>query len=110
TAFQPEGPYRLGGHCLGGLIAFEMAQQMRRRGQEVACVVMIVPPSLVRYVPPFLVSPFQFAMPGPFTSRRQPLDPRGLSGEALGMALLNYHAEVAADYFVQHYAGRLVLI
>lgn len=33
---QPQGPYYLFGRCLGGLIAFEMAQQLRKQGQEVA--------------------------------------------------------------------------
>jgi amino acid adenylation domain-containing protein/FkbM family methyltransferase len=39
--FQPQGPYFLGGFCLGGLIALEMAQQLRGSGQEVALVIMI---------------------------------------------------------------------
>jgi aspartate racemase len=33
--FQPEGPYYLGGYSLGGLIAFEMARQMRMENQQV---------------------------------------------------------------------------
>jgi thioesterase domain-containing protein/acyl carrier protein len=33
---QPEGPYCLFGWCAGGYIAFEMAQQLYREGQEVA--------------------------------------------------------------------------
>ncbi len=32
---QPEGPYRLGGWCIGGLIAYEMAQQLVTEGQNV---------------------------------------------------------------------------
>jgi amino acid adenylation domain-containing protein len=40
-AFQPEGPYYLGGFCLGGLLALEAAQQLTAAGQEVALVVMI---------------------------------------------------------------------
>ncbi|MEZ0165116.1 AMP-binding protein [Kineococcus sp. LSe6-4] len=32
---QPQGPYRLAGHSLGGLIALEMAQQLRRAGEDV---------------------------------------------------------------------------
>jgi amino acid adenylation domain-containing protein len=40
-AFQPEGPYFLGGHCNGGLIAFEMAQQLKSQGQEVALLAII---------------------------------------------------------------------
>jgi amino acid adenylation domain-containing protein/FkbM family methyltransferase len=39
--FQPEGPYFLGGFCLGGLLALETAQQLTAQGQEVALVVMI---------------------------------------------------------------------
>jgi thioesterase domain-containing protein len=40
-AFQPEGPYYLGGFCLGGLLALEAAQQLTAAGQEVALVVMM---------------------------------------------------------------------
>ncbi len=38
---QPQGPYQFGGWSLGGLVAFEMAQQLRSRGEEVARLVMI---------------------------------------------------------------------
>jgi thioesterase domain-containing protein len=38
---QPEGPYLLGGWSIGGNIAFEMAQQLQRAGQEVALLVLI---------------------------------------------------------------------
>ncbi|MCT7951052.1 amino acid adenylation domain-containing protein [Ancylothrix sp. C2] len=33
---QPQGPYYLAGHSLGGLIAFEMAQQLIREGEKLA--------------------------------------------------------------------------
>ena len=33
---QPEGPYLLGGYCLGAYIAFEMARQLKQQGQKVA--------------------------------------------------------------------------
>ncbi len=38
---QPAGPYFLGGMCIGGLIALEMALQLRAKGQEVALVVAL---------------------------------------------------------------------
>ena len=38
---QPHGPYYLGGWCLGGDIALEMAQQLQGQGEDVALVVMI---------------------------------------------------------------------
>ena len=34
-SLQPEGPYHLGGSSFGGMIAFEMSQQLRALGQEV---------------------------------------------------------------------------
>ena len=40
---QPQGPYFLGGFCGGGLLAFEVAQQLRARGQEVSLLVLIEP-------------------------------------------------------------------
>ena len=37
---QPEGPYFIGGHCIGGLIAFEMAQQLHRQGERVGLLAL----------------------------------------------------------------------
>jgi thioesterase domain-containing protein len=37
---QPNGPYYLGGHAVGGIVAFEMAQQLRRQGQKVALLTL----------------------------------------------------------------------
>ena len=38
---QPQGPYRIGGWSLGGVAAFEIAQQLRQQGQTVSRVVLI---------------------------------------------------------------------
>ncbi len=35
-AVQPRGPYLLGGHCIGAMVALEMALQLQRRGERVA--------------------------------------------------------------------------
>lgn len=37
---QPEGPYFLGGYSFGGVVAFEMAQQLTAQGQDGAVVVL----------------------------------------------------------------------
>jgi amino acid adenylation domain-containing protein len=37
---QPQGPYHLAGWCLGGIIAFEIAQQLRQQGEEVALLAL----------------------------------------------------------------------
>jgi thioesterase domain-containing protein len=38
---QPQGPYRLGGMCAGGTIAFEMALQLEARGQVIEWVALL---------------------------------------------------------------------
>jgi len=38
---QPEGPYYLGGHSFGGLVAFEMAQQLQRAGDEIGLLAVL---------------------------------------------------------------------
>ncbi|ATB48375.1 non-ribosomal peptide synthetase [Corallococcus macrosporus DSM 14697] len=40
-ALQPEGPYYLGGHSMGGHIAYELAQELKARGREVGAVAML---------------------------------------------------------------------
>ena len=42
---QPEGPYFIGGYCGGGIVAFEVAQQLQAQGQKVALL------ALFDYVP-----------------------------------------------------------
>ena len=50
---QPHGPYFLGGWCMGGNIALEMAQQLQRQGEEVGLLVLVqsAPPDYPRYRP-----------------------------------------------------------
>ncbi len=38
---QPQGPYAIGGWSLGGLVAFEMAQQLQAQGQELSCLALL---------------------------------------------------------------------
>ncbi|MEO8069367.1 MAG: amino acid adenylation domain-containing protein [Flavobacteriales bacterium] len=37
---RPTGPYLLGGYSFGGIVAFEMAQQLRKSGEEVALLAL----------------------------------------------------------------------
>ena len=41
--FQHEGPYLLAGWCNGGLVAYEMARQLRAEGQEVDLLALLDP-------------------------------------------------------------------
>lgn len=38
---QRDGPYYLGGYCLGGAIAYEMAQQLKQNGDEIALIALL---------------------------------------------------------------------
>ena len=38
---EPKGPYHLAGYCFGGLLAFEVAQQLARQGDQVGALVFI---------------------------------------------------------------------
>ncbi len=40
---QPDGPYNLAGHCFGGLIAWEVARQLRSADQPVATLALFDP-------------------------------------------------------------------
>ena len=41
---QPHGPYKIGGYCFGGLVAFEMAQQLRAVGETTGPIAMFNAP------------------------------------------------------------------
>jgi thioesterase domain-containing protein len=43
---QPRGPFQLGGHSSGGVVAYEMARQLHQRGLEVALVLLLDTPPL----------------------------------------------------------------
>ena len=40
-SIQPSGPYLLGGHSFGGLVAFEMATQLHKQGHKVALLALL---------------------------------------------------------------------
>ena len=50
---QPTGPYFLGGYCFGGMLAFEIAQQLRKQGDQVALLVLLTPSRLIHDVGAF---------------------------------------------------------
>jgi acyl-CoA synthetase (AMP-forming)/AMP-acid ligase II/thioesterase domain-containing protein len=43
---QPAGPFRIGGYCLGGILAWEIARQLEALGRDVEFLVLIDSPSL----------------------------------------------------------------
>ena len=56
--FRPHGPYLLGGYCLGGILAVEVARQLTERGEQVPLVVLLDTPApgyprALRHVAPY---------------------------------------------------------
>ena len=39
--FQPDGPYHVGGYCFGGVVAYEVARQLRAAEDDVALVAIL---------------------------------------------------------------------
>ena len=46
----PKGPYRLGGYCAGGIVAFEVARQLRALGEEVRLLALFGTPCPTLYL------------------------------------------------------------
>ncbi|HEY0079187.1 MAG TPA: amino acid adenylation domain-containing protein [Pyrinomonadaceae bacterium] len=83
-AAQPSGPYVLGGWSMGGVVAYEMAQQLREQGEEIASLSM-----LDSYVPTYS---FASAEEDEATLLAMFAEDVGLAPEQLSLA----HAELAA--------------
>jgi acyl-coenzyme A synthetase/AMP-(fatty) acid ligase/thioesterase domain-containing protein len=66
---QPEGPYHVGGHSFGGLVALEIAHQLRDAGEEVALLVVL---------DSFPPDPASHPTPGPMSPARRLRDALGL--------------------------------
>ncbi len=49
---QPHGPYFVGGYCGGGTIAYEVAQQLHRDGEQVAMVALFDSMNWSKFPPP----------------------------------------------------------
>lgn len=55
---QSEGPYFLGGNCFGGLVAFEMAQQLQVQSQKVALLALFEAYVPGTFYPLYGIKPF----------------------------------------------------
>jgi thioesterase domain-containing protein len=59
---QPRGPYRIAGASMGGMVAFEMARQLREAGREVELVALMDTPCGDQ-MPPRPEEDFEFVAP-----------------------------------------------
>jgi thioesterase domain-containing protein len=122
--YRPNGPYLIAGHCAGGTLAFEAAQQLTASGEEVALLALIGSPfpTSFRLVPQILFRLERHAKAltsGSLQDRqryiisrlRQRLHPQeiesGISPAVLAARQRVESATVAAvrNYKPRHYAG-----
>ncbi|NQX71852.1 acyltransferase domain-containing protein [Paenibacillus alba] len=81
-AVQPKGPYDLGGFSLGGVLAYEVARQLQKLGEEVNTIVL-------------LDSPFGYINQGDGLQRKQ-VNPKTYILQAINLAIL---ASLKPDQF-----------
>lgn len=117
--FQPDGPYYLAGFSLGGLIAYELAQQLLAQGQDVAMLAPI-DSNPFRHTLPLGV---KMAINGPYLAsrlatrvgqiRRLPLAewPGYLRRrwDTLGRLSGDYYESVVSNSQMQRYPGKIDL-
>jgi thioesterase domain-containing protein/acyl carrier protein len=124
---QAHGPYFLAGYSFGGMVAFEMAHQLRTAGAQVGALILIdtTAPGVHRAAPPFYTTAYvrwpsaqrYFALDRVVTDGRTGDRPgrwslRGLSDDSL---LRFVHVERAATaatraYRPRSYAGHALLV
>ncbi len=104
---QPHGPYALGGHCNGGLVAYEAAQQLVREGERVDFLVMVAPPPGVR-----VESAEAATLPGDTwkPDPRGPVDMTGLVPEQRRACLIFAYRDLCARYVMRPFPGKFVIV
>jgi len=118
-SLQPAGPYFVGGFSLGGLIAFEMAQQLRAQGEEVGMLVLfdtypgnLKPVTAASFVKLLLTPSWQHwfhDLPRKVQKRMR----RALRNRKVPQFLRDVrdsNAAAAENYVLRPYAGRATLI
>jgi thioesterase domain-containing protein/acyl carrier protein len=127
-AFQPHGPYFLGGHCNGGFVALEMARRLLAAGETVPVVILIDVPALrrnrIRGLSEMTSTLRRLILGEPrrlvkAALRRLLRLPRLLPGKPRPpepnladwrKTLLDHYEELVANYAARPYPGRIVLL
>jgi amino acid adenylation domain-containing protein len=93
----PTGPYFLGGHCNGAMVAFEMARRLQDEGSEVGLLAMMDP------------SPVIGGIPG-VARAAAGIDLDTLAPDARHSEVMRLYGEICRSYAPGYYRGKLTLI
>ena len=107
-SFQSEGPYVLGGFCNGTVVAFEMAQQLRRQGKRVEAVVLILAPP-ESWLQPYSPLALADALRGK-AGRRRSFDLRDVPVKYRPDRLMRVFGRLYLRYRFKPFPGRLLVI
>ena len=106
---QPQGPYLLGGRCIGGIIAFEIARQLKKHGEQVLVVTMSDTPN------PFIEEQQRVDSLNHWRLVEQPrwrekMTEHGLSSTQVEnfLRVMDANQQIIANYKPQLYSGRVV--
>ena len=104
----PEGPYFLGGHCNGSLIAFEMAQRLLDDDCKVGLLVMMEPPAVQK-----LASSSDIGVRSGASDMESKaathVDLDKLFPEARHNAILRLYGDICKNYVPKFYRGKQTL-
>jgi thioesterase domain-containing protein len=103
---RPNGPYVLGGHCNGALVAVEMASQLVAEGEEVPLVVVLdakAPAPWRRDIAD--ASAAASTLPSQRDTERSPAEKTG----SVRDVFLRYRRAIAG-YAPEHYPGRIAVL
>ncbi|MGW3927935.1 beta-ketoacyl synthase N-terminal-like domain-containing protein [Streptomyces microflavus] len=103
---QPEGPYDIGGFCLGGIVAYEVTRRLQAQGQDVASLTMVDSPDGTGLAKSN-ASGFQSARSAALQVVNSLLWPAGEKDPAVLRARLVHRDEVADDLDEEAFVLRL---
>ncbi|MFJ1954689.1 beta-ketoacyl synthase N-terminal-like domain-containing protein [Streptomyces microflavus] len=103
---QPEGPYDVGGFCLGGIVAYEVTRRLQAQGQDVASLTMVDSPDETGLAKSN-ASGFQSARSAALQVVNSLLWPAGEKDPAVLRARLVHRDEVADDLDEEAFVLRL---
>ncbi|MEO1373522.1 MAG: thioesterase domain-containing protein [Cyanobacteria bacterium J06635_10] len=106
---QPQDPYLLGGRCIGGNIAFEIARELKKHGEQVSVVTMSDTPN------PFIEEQQRVDILNHWRLVGQPrwrkkMTEHGWSSTQVEnfLRVMDANKQIIADYKPQLYSGRVV--
>ena len=103
---QPHGPYSLGGHGVGGAIAFEMAQQLQQSGEVVGLLALFDAINWSKDPVPSALNKARYALQQWKFGRGTPPDGSMSESPALEQ-VLEANRRAFSQYVPQSYAGKI---